>query len=328
MYTQHLYDPNHLYDSNRFQDAEGQIKSEHLEMTEIYKNNLIGFIQKIKFSGFKWYFKWYDYFEIDSVIHITVDGVEKQISKIYIEKKLNNKYTFSIYLKESGDYVRIANNEEILNNDLKKTIISIIEPRLVWMNVRKTYFKPYFKVSKLNYNPELLREYQKSFIYKGNEPLPLNLEVTFNTKPSRILKLKIPNYIYEDDALGYFLYCARQINNNKIINVQLIEKNEGYYGKFSGFDFTKKIDQTPENSKSLSLELYKDKQKFLIIHVTLELDILRSDEEFKKIKKDENKMKYLYIQYYEILFEYIKEKIPKKIQHNHDRLKKLLTANT
>mgnify|MGYP001293571639 CR=1 FL=1 len=319
MYTQHLYEPNHLYDSNRFQDAEGQIKPDHLQMTEKDKKNLIVFIRKIKFSDFKWY----DYFEIDSVTHITVDGVEKQISKIYIEKKSNNKYTFSIYLKESGDYVRIANNEEILNNDLKKTIISIIEARLVWMNVRKTYFKPYFKVSKLNYNPELLREYQESFIYKGNEPLPLNLEVTFNTKrfPSQILKLKIP-YIYGEDALGYFLYCARQINNDKITNVQLIEKNEGYYGKFTGFDFTKKIDQTPGNSNSLSLELYKDGQKFLIIHVTLELDILHLDEEFKKIKTDENKMKYLYIQYYEILFEYIKEKIPEKIKDNHDRLKK------
>ena len=39
-------------------------------------------------------------------------------------------------------------------------------------------------------------------------------------------------------------------------------------------------------------------------------------------------MKYLYIQYYEILFEYIKEKIPEKIKDNHDRLKKILTANT
>ena len=174
----------------------------------------------------------------------------------------------------------------------------------------------------------MLEEYQKTEIYKGDKPLPLNLEVKFNTNPSQILELKIPNYIYEDDALGYFLYCARQINNNKITDVRIIEKNEGYYGKFSGFDFTKKIDQTPENSNSLSLELYKDGQKFFTVNITLKLNILNSYKKFQKITKNENKMKYLYIQYYEILFEYIKEKIPEKIKDNHDRLKKNLTANT
>ena len=69
MYHQRIYDPNHLDDSNRFQDAEGQIKPERLEMTKHDKQTLIDFITEIDFTGFYRY----DSFKLKVHINIIVD---------------------------------------------------------------------------------------------------------------------------------------------------------------------------------------------------------------------------------------------------------------
>ena len=153
-----------------------------------------------------------------------------------------------------------------------------------------------FTITLYTNNKEMFDEFKEAKI----QEIMLDLEYRFE-------------YTYFQMAIPYsnfanHLWRGRDKSYNKAdikINKEL---NNTYHGKIRDIDFTTKTNQTPQNSKKIRLELYKNKTLFYTIEVNANTEVVKRFVTYRDGKKPTkySMVCFMYASYYLIFKKYLK----------------------
>lgn len=188
------------------------------------------------------------------------------------------------------EYIGNTFNKGVKQYEEKETIPYTIETK------EQGNFTP-FTITLYTNNKKIFNEFKEA----KRQPIMLDLQY---------FKMAIPDsrFAIPDSRFANHLWYGRN-KDYKLADIKIKKNlNKTYHGKIRDIDFTKKTNQTPQNSKKIRLELYKNKTLFYTIEVNANTEVVETflSHRDRDIKQPTNKemVHYMYASYHLIFKTY------------------------